>query len=88
MTDDLEDLQVAYRATWSLFIAIEAGDNDMIEAIWQAEDDDSLLQGWSVVAKRLRMALLEHAGRLGCSCGSDAWLEAERLNIAEDHHDG
>ena len=84
MTDDLEDLQAAYRATWALFIAIEAGDNDMIEAIWMAYDEEALLKGWSVVAGRLRMALLEHAERLRCSCGSEEWLEAERLNIAED----
>ena len=84
MTEDLEDLQAAYRATWALFIAIEAGDNDVIEAIWEEYDETTLLKGWSVVAGRLRMALLEHAERLGCDCGSEEWLEAERLNIAED----
>jgi hypothetical protein len=83
MTDDFEALQGAYRATWSLFVAIEAGDNDVIEAIQQEYDEDALLKGWHIVAKRLRMALLEHGERLGCGCGSDAWLEAERLNIAD-----
>jgi len=83
VTDDLEELQAAYRATWSLFIAIEAGDNDMIESIWQEYDEDALLKGWHVVAARLRMALREHGGELGCHCASDAWLEAERLYIAD-----
>jgi len=49
-----------------------------------AYDEEALLKGWSVVAGRLRLALREHAERLGCDCGSEEWLEAERLNIAED----
>ncbi|MBA3290237.1 MAG: hypothetical protein H0U17_01945 [Actinobacteria bacterium] len=80
---DLEALQAAYRATWSLFIAIEAGDNDVIEAICAEYDEVALLKGWSVVAKRLRMALHEHGEHLGCHCGSEQWLEAERLYIAD-----
>jgi hypothetical protein len=81
----LEELQEAYRVTWSLFIAIEHGDNETIESIWQEYDEDTLLRGWGVVAKRLLMALREHAETLGCGCGSEAWLERERLHIiAED----
>jgi len=83
VTDDLEALQGAYRATWSLFIAVEAGDDAVIEAICAEYDEDALLKGWHIVAKRLRMALLEHGEHLGCGCGSDAWLEAERLYIAD-----
>jgi len=82
MTDDFEELQAAYRATWSLFIAVEAGDDAVIEAICAEYDEVALLKGWHVVAARLRMALLEHGERLGCHCGSEQWLEAERLYIA------
>jgi hypothetical protein len=81
--DDLEELESAYRATWSLFIAIERGDQETIDAICEEYDDRSLLKGWHVVAARLRLALQQHAVTLGCECGSDEWLEAERLyNVA------
>jgi hypothetical protein len=82
--DNLEELQAAYRATWSLFIAIEHGDQETIDAIVEEYDNATLLEGWHVVAKRLRQALQEHGETLGCDCGSDAWFEAERLRIAED----
>lgn len=82
--DRLEDLKVAYRATWSLFQAIEAGDDDMISLIWDEYDELELLRGWHVVAKSLREALLEHAEQLGCGCGSEEWLGAESLRIAGD----
>ena len=80
---DLEALQAAYRATWSLFIAVETGNDDVIEAICDEYDEDALLKGWHIVASRLRMALREHGESLGCGCGSDDWLEAERLHIAD-----
>jgi hypothetical protein len=82
--DNLEELQAAYRATWSLFIAIEHGDQETIDAIVDEYDNATLLEGWHVVAARLRLALREHGERLGCTCGSDEWLESERFYIAED----
>jgi hypothetical protein len=77
-----EELQDAYRTVWSLFIAIDHGDQDTIDAIVEEYDNATLLEGWDVVAKRLRMALQEHATSLGCDCGSDEWLERERLRIS------
>jgi hypothetical protein len=79
----LEELQDAYRAVWSLFIAIDNDDQETIAAILEEYDHASLLEGWDVVAKRLRQALQDHAATLGCDCGSSAWLEAERLRIVE-----
>jgi hypothetical protein len=79
-----DDLKTAYRGAWSLFIAIERGDNDTIEAIWQEFDEETLLRGWHVVAARLLKSLREHGEAAGCGCGSDEWLNQERFRIAED----
>jgi hypothetical protein len=76
------DMAAAYRTTWALFIAIEAGNDEQIEAICQQTDEGTLLHGWHVVAARLRQALGQHAKELGCDCGSRAWLERERLGLA------
>jgi hypothetical protein len=51
----------------------------MVDAIWEATDDGTLLVGWDMVAKHLRQALVEHAADRGCRCGSVSWLEEERL---------
>lgn len=82
MTDNLEELQDSYRTVWSLFIAIDHDDQDTIAAILEEYDHAALLEGWDVVAKRLRQALQDHAETLGCDCGSDEWLERERLRIS------
>lgn len=86
MTDDLAEMQAAYRITWSLFIALEHGDQDTIDAICDESDESTLLKGWDVVAKRLRQALQEHA--VECYCGSDEWLEQELIHLAEGRGDG
>jgi hypothetical protein len=76
------DMAAAYRTVWSLFIAIEAGNDEQIEAICRETDEATLLRGWHVVAARLRLALGQHAEAHGCDCGSSQWLERERLNLA------
>jgi hypothetical protein len=76
---DAESYLDYYRATWSLFVALEKGDQEAIEGIWEAYDDDALLRGWHMISMRLRQELQRHADHLECDCGSDAWLERERL---------
>jgi len=78
----LADMEAAFRITWSLFTAIELGDQEMNEQIWQETDDDTLLHGWHMVAAHLRLSLQGHAETVGCTCGSDEWLEGERLRLA------
>jgi len=78
----LADMEAAFRITWSLFTAIELGDQEMNEQIWQETDDDTLLYGWHMVAAHLRLSLREHAETVGCTCGSDEWLKSERLRLA------
>jgi hypothetical protein len=47
------------------------------------------MAGLALVASFMRDALRTHAGRLGCDCGSDAWLDrAIYANAALDDHDG
>ncbi len=76
------ETNAAFRIAWSLFVAIETANQPVIDAIMADTDDDVLLTGWHVVAARLRRALREHAEHVGCDCGSDAWLEEERLHNA------
>jgi hypothetical protein len=74
-----------------LFRALEAaGDDlpdpvvtDLYEAALAELGGQEMDSGWALVAARLRQALLEHADRVGCSCGSLEWLEAEQLHYAE-----
>ncbi len=73
--NDLE----CYRAAWSLFVGLERADGTSAD-IREEYDPAFLLTGMGVVATRLRQALLEHAKRVGCDCGSDEWLERERLH--------
>jgi ketosteroid isomerase-like protein len=79
MTSQAE-VDAAYRIVWSLFTAIEKGDQETIDANWEDTDDSTLLRGWHVVAARLRLALRERAEFHGRTCGSDEWLESERLH--------
>ena len=46
-------------------------------------DGQELDSGWALVAARLRQVILDHASKLGCDCGSLAWLEREQLHYAQ-----
>lgn len=51
--------------------------------------EEELMAGLALVASFMRDALQTHAKRLGCDCGSDAWLDrAIYANAALDDHDG
>jgi hypothetical protein len=85
----LADLQAAYRITWSLFVALEQGDQETIDRICQDTDEKTLLHGWHIVAGKLRADLQQHAETLGCTCGCDAWLQSERMrNAAQGEETG
>lgn len=45
---------------------------------------EGLDSGWALVAARLRQVILDHAGEVGCDCGSLAWLEREQLHYAKE----
>jgi hypothetical protein len=72
----------AYRVAFSLFVGLERGEG-VLEDFLEAYDTHELLLGMGIVAAVLRHRLREHADRLGCDCGSDDWLECERLNLAK-----
>ena len=78
------------RAAWQMFTALETEDSDLIWAITDEYPPEDLLSGMGLVAARLRRALQEHAHKVGCDCGSDAWLREEGMNFAdlEDDEDG
>jgi hypothetical protein len=78
---DAESYLDYYRATWSLFVALEAGNQEAIEGIWEECDEDALLRGWHMISKRLCQELQRHADHLGCDCGSAEWLEQVRLEL-------
>jgi ketosteroid isomerase-like protein len=69
------------RAAWSLFIAIENGDDEFADEVLR-EFGETIHAGWPILAGILRKALIEHAN--DCDCGSDAWLERQRLKSLED----
>jgi hypothetical protein len=81
-----------FLVTWGVFRALESaceGDglpDSTVDALDRAAEDEigveGLIAGWSLVATKLRRALLEHAAKVGCSCGSLEWLEAEQLRHA------
>ena len=81
----LEETDQGTRGAWALFCALEAGDYPLANEI-QAEFDHLLHAGWPLVANAMRHALVEHAH--GCDCGSDEWLERQRLESLEDIPDG
>jgi hypothetical protein len=72
----------AFRAVWSLFTAIELGDDEGKDLLLNEYDTWTLLHGWHVTAARLRQVLREHAETVGCYCGTDEWLADERLRLA------
>jgi hypothetical protein len=55
----------------------------LYEAALAELDGQDFDSGWALVAARLRQALLDHASRIGCDCGSLEWLEREQLHYAE-----
>jgi hypothetical protein len=63
-----------FRLTWSLFVALEMGDQETVDAIWDEAGEDVLLRGWHIVAAKLRADLVDHATERGCGCGSEEWL--------------
>jgi hypothetical protein len=72
-----------------LFRALEAaceGDglpdptvDSLYEAAVEEIGPEGLDSGWALVAAKLRKVILDHAGEIGCDCGSLAWLEREQL---------
>ena len=51
-------------------------ENDLVGgAILEEYGAQELLRGLTMVAATLRDALIGHAKRLGCECGSDEWLK-------------
>ena len=79
---DSAEVVDAFRTTWALFAAIQAKDEERINDILTATDDWVLMHGWDCVAARLLDVLRHHAHAVGCNCGSDEWLESERLHLA------
>jgi hypothetical protein len=80
----VEETDQGIRGAWALFCALEAGNYPLANEI-QAEFDRTLHAGWPLVAAALRFSLLEHAN--GCDCGSDEWLERQRLESLEERPD-
>jgi hypothetical protein len=76
-----EETDQGLRGAWSLFIAIENGDNEFADEIL-CEFGDTIHAGWPILAGILRKTLVEHAN--GCECGGKEWLEGQRLRSLED----
>lgn len=82
---DVELLE-SFRAAWGLFRAIE-GDADespeeLIEQRLSQWDPVQLINGLLMVASCIRVDLVEHATKCGCSSGSDEWLDREVAKAA------
>jgi hypothetical protein len=80
-----------FMAAWAFFRAVEHvpmddDHNDLAQALVDEFGEDDILRGLALVAAVLRDGLITHARRLGCSCGSDAWLERMQFeNASKDH---
>lgn len=76
-----EETDQGLRGAWSLFIACEHDEFELAGEILE-EFGQSIHAGWPILAAILRKSLLEHAN--DCDCGSDDWLERQRLQSLED----
>jgi hypothetical protein len=74
-------------AAWAFFIAVEHvpmddAHEDIAATVVDEYGEDAILRGLALVAAAMREELRHHADQLGCTCGSDAWLEQMRLHYA------
>ena len=82
-----------YRAALAYFRAVEFtpmddAHNKLAADLIEEWGEEELMMGLALVAASMRHALRHHAERLGCDCGSDAWLDrAIYANAVLDGHD-
>jgi hypothetical protein len=87
MTDE------GYGAALSYFRAVEhtpmdEEHNQLAGDLVEEYGEEELMMGLALVAAFIRDALRTHGERLGCDCGSDAWLDkAIYANAVLDDHD-
>jgi hypothetical protein len=82
-----------YRAALSYFRAVEHTPmddqhNQLAGDLVEEYGEEEIMAGLALVASFIRDALRTHAERLGCDCGSTAWLDrAVYANAVLDGHD-